>query len=129
MDWITENIALGNFIDAKNVSKNDVDAILCLKPDCCNDADGRFDILCLPLVDGAGNNRRVFNRAVFFIDEAVSAGKKILVHCHAGRSRSVCILARYFMMKKGMTKNMAIETIARKRAICLSQGIEEILEI
>jgi len=35
MDWITENIAIGNFIDAENATKDEVDAILCLKPDCC----------------------------------------------------------------------------------------------
>ena len=26
-----------------------------------------------------------------------------MVHCHAGRSRSVCMVARYFMIKHGMT--------------------------
>lgn len=37
MDWITENIAIGNFIDAQNASADDLDAIICLKPDCCDE--------------------------------------------------------------------------------------------
>ncbi len=41
MDWITEQIALGNYIDAQNAKGNEVDALLCCKPGCCNEADTR----------------------------------------------------------------------------------------
>jgi protein-tyrosine phosphatase len=129
MDWITEHIAIGNFIDAEKTSKNEVDAVLCLKPDCCSEDNKNIDVMCLPLEDGAGNDRRYFNDAVDFIDDVVSSGERILVHCHAGRSRSVCMVARYFMMKMGMTSHQAIEKIEDKREIYLSPGIEEILEI
>ena len=56
MDWITEQIAIGNFIDAQNVvvGEVNVNAILCLKPNCCDDDGEELDILCLPLADGAG---------------------------------------------------------------------------
>ena len=129
MDWITDHIAIGNFIDAKNASKNEIDAILCVKPECCSEDNSIIDVMCLPLVDGAGNDRRYFNDAVDFIDDVVSSGERILVHCHAGRSRSVCMVARYFMVKKGMTSHQAIEKIEAKREIYLSPGIEEILEV
>jgi len=46
MDWITENIAIGNFIDAENATKDEVDAILCLKPDCCSDDHETIDVMC-----------------------------------------------------------------------------------
>ena len=85
--------------------------------------------MCLALVDGAGNNRRYFDDAVDFIDDVVSSGERILVHCHAGRSRSVCIVARYFMLKHNMTRNQALEKIEEKREIYLSPGIEELLVI
>lgn len=129
MDWITDRIALGNYIDAENARKKDVDAILCLKPDCCNEANEELDILCIPLVDGSGNDSRLFDDAVNFIDDIVSTGGKILVHCHAGRSRSVCILARYFMIKEKITSHQALQRIERKRPIYLSPGIDEILKI
>lgn len=129
MDWITKNIAVGNFIDAANASKDEVDAILCLKLDCCSEDNEIIDVMYLPLIDGAGNDRRYFNEAVDFIDDVVSSGERILVHCHAGRSRSVCMVARYFMVKHGMTSKQALDKIEAKRKIYLSPGIEEILEI
>ena len=128
MTWITDQIAIGNYIDAQNIA-NEVDAILCLKENCCDDERIDLEILTLPLIDGSGNNRRFFDDAVDFIDDVVFDGEKILVHCHAGRSRSVCIVARYFMIKYGMIREDALSTIESKRDVYLSPGIEEILII
>jgi len=129
MDWITEKIVIGNFIDAKNASSSELDAILCLKANCCDENNDEFEITCIPLVDGPGNNYRYLDQAVSFIDEVVSRGDKILVHCHAGRSRSVCIVARYFMVKHDLTSHQALESIKVKREIYLSPGIETILDV
>ena len=118
MDWITDSIALGNFVDANNLKKGEVDAVL---------NDTRFDVEVIPLVDAAGNDKRLFDGCVDFIDDVITSGDKILVHCHAGRSRSVCILARYFMRKEGLTSHQALAKIEAKREIYLSPGIEEIL--
>ena len=54
MDWITDQIAIGNFLDAQSLPERS-DAVLCLREDCC---DGRTDVdaLCLPLIDGPGND-------------------------------------------------------------------------
>ena len=127
MDWITNKIAIGNFVDVKNL-KDEVDAILCLKPDCCDENSKEFDVLAIPLIDGAGNDKRLFEDAVQYITDVVSDGDRILVHCHAGRSRSVCIVARYFMVKDGLTRNQALTKIEEKREIYLSPGIEEIFD-
>ena len=99
---------------------------MCLKADCCDDDRVNLDIVNLPLIDGSGNDKRLFDDAVEFIHDIVSHGEKILVHCHAGRSRSVCILVRYFMIKHGMTQEHALSIIKSKRDIYLSPGIEEI---
>lgn len=129
MDWITPQIAIGNFINAQNASPAEIDAILCLKTGCCDENDDRFDILCLPLKDGVGNTRRDITDAIDFIDGVVSDGKKILVHCHAGRSRSVCIVARYLILKQYMTQQQALDKIESIRDIFLSPGIEELFKI
>jgi len=123
MDWITDRIAVGNFIDAEKPEAA-LDHILCLKPDCCR---GRTDIktTCVPLVDGRGNAPQLYRTAVKTIRRAVSAGERILVHCHAGRSRSVCVVARYLMESEGLTRNEALRRISEKRDIYLSDGIEE----
>jgi len=123
---MTDQVAIGNFIDAQNVT-DEVDSILCLKEDCCDDDRVDIDIVNMPLIDGSGNDKRLFDDAVDYIHDVVSNGEKILVHCHAGRSRSVCILARYFIIKHGMTQAHALSIIKSKREIYLSPGIEEIL--
>jgi hypothetical protein len=123
MDWITDMIAIGNLIDAEKPDKR-INHILCLKPDCCK---GRTDIkvTCIPLVDGPGNRRKLYKMAVNTIRSALEAKEHILVHCHAGRSRSVAVVARYLMEFEGLNRDQAIRIIADKREICLSDGIED----
>ena len=129
MDWITENIAIGNYIDARSLKDGDVNAILCLIDNCCSEEDDRFDVVTIPLVDAAGNDKRYFKDATDFIGDVVRSNEKILVHCHAGRSRSVCIVARYLMIAHGITSHQALAKIEAKREIYLSPGIEEILRL
>ena len=127
MDWITDYIAIGNYLDARQVTKEKVDAILCLKPNCCSEKSSIFEIASIPLKDGAGNDPRDIEEAVAFIDAIVSEKERILVHCHAGRSRSVGIVARYFMQVCGMSKEEALSLIKSKREIWLAKGIEAML--
>lgn len=128
MDWITDKIAIGNYLDAQE-AVGKVEAILCLKEDCCNEDNPEVDVLALPLIDGAGNDPRLFDDAVNFIHEVVTSGDRILVHCHAGRSRSVCIVARYLMVTNNLTRHQALQQIEHKREIYLASGIEEILQL
>ena len=127
MDWISKHIAIGNVADVASVVPGQVDAILCLKESCCDEADERFYVSCVPLRDGAGNHPRLVEQAIDFIDSAVSSDIKILVHCHAGRSRSVCVVARYFMVNLHLSPNHAIAHIERFRDVALSPGISDIL--
>jgi len=126
MDWITNNIAIGNLVDAKQPDL-DVDFILCLKPDCCTDRSD-IETVCVPLIDGAGNNSTLLRKALDELGQAVADGMKVLVHCHAGRSRSVSVVARYLMESMGITAEDALALIQQKREIYLSQGIEEIFQ-
>ena len=128
MDWITDQIAIGNFLDVDRLHY-DIDAVLCLKPGCYCDDRTDVDVLCLPLIDGLGNNQKHVLDAVEYVTEIVASGDRILVHCHAGRSRSVCIVARYLMESMGMSRHDAINYIAGKREIYLSDGIDEIFEM
>jgi protein-tyrosine phosphatase len=126
MDWITEQIAVGNFLDAADLPA-EIDAVLCLKANCCD--EGRLDVavLSVPLVDGPGNDPRQVAEAVRFIADVVDEGERILVYCHAGRFRSVAVVARYLVEYRGMTSHAALALIKDKREIYLSDGIEELL--
>ena len=57
-----------------------VDAILCLKPGCCGEDNENIEILCIPLADGAGNEKKTVDDAISFIHDVVSSGEKVLVH-------------------------------------------------
>lgn len=127
LDWITDQIAIGNVNDALAPDPA-VNFILCLKPGCCTDRSD-FDAVCIPLVDGAGNNQTLIRQALSELNQAVADGLKVLVHCHAGRSRSVSVVARYLMESKGITAEAALALIQQKREIYLSQGIEEIFNL
>ncbi len=74
MEWITENIAIGYFTDAREVSTGDVEAILCLLDGCCDEADKQFDVVNIPLVDGTGNDLRALREAITFINDVVTGG-------------------------------------------------------
>jgi len=126
MDWITDQVAIGDALDALNHA-TEFDAILCLLTDCCDD---RSDIngYCIPLHDGPGNRREHVLAAIDYIAEQVAKGSKVLVHCRAGRSRSVCIVAAYLMRHQGLSQRLAISMIAKKRQIYLSDGVDEIFK-
>lgn len=126
MDWITDNIAIGNFQDARP-GYAAVDAILCLIEDCphCQDRDD-IDTFCIPLIDGSGNKSKDVKEAIDTIVGLVDSGGKILVHCQAGRSRSVCIVAAYFFIHLGMSPAQALDFVGAKRWHSLSIGIQEI---
>jgi protein-tyrosine phosphatase len=124
MDWITDQIAIGDALDAVNHAA-EVDSILCLLSDCCGERTD-IDGYCIPLHDGPGNKRDHVLAAIDFIAAQVENGLRVLVHCRAGRSRSVCIVAAYLMRHKGLSKKQAISIIAEKRQIFLSDGINEI---
>ena len=125
MDWITEHIAIGDFIDAGHLPPI-IDAVLCLKEGCpCRDRVD-VDTLQLPLRDGSGNLHDHIIEGIRFINDFVSNRQHILVHCHAGRSRSVVMVAIYLLVKNGLNQKEALKMIAAKREIYLSDGIDDL---
>ena len=97
-----------------------------MEPVLCQHRDD-IDAAYIPLIDGPGNKSQDLRDTFEFIDEVVSEGEKILVHCHAGRSRSVIVVARYLMEKQVMSRTKALAKIEAKREIYLSPGIEDLL--
>jgi hypothetical protein len=126
MDWITEQIAVGNFLDAADLPA-EIDAVLCLKANCCD--EGRLDVavLSVPLVDGPGNDPRPSRGGSSVHRGRCRRGRADPPYCHAGRFRSVAVVARYLVEYRGMTSHAALALIKDKREIYLSDGIEELL--
>ncbi|GAB4851138.1 Dual specificity protein phosphatase 1 [Ancistrocladus abbreviatus] len=56
-----------------------------------------------------------FDECFNFIDEAKETGGGVLVHCFAGKSRSVTVVVAYLMKMHGMSLNEALKYVRSKR--------------
>lgn len=63
------------------------------------------------------NISNYFDSTYEFIEKSVRENKGILVHCHAGISRSSTILIAYFMRKNKWTYKEAYDFVKSKRSI------------
>ncbi|KAK8743254.1 hypothetical protein OTU49_001329 [Cherax quadricarinatus] len=70
----------------------------------------------------SANIAQFFDNSSQFIDDALSSGGKVLVHCFMGISRSATIAASYLMLKKHMSAVEAIQTLRKNRAIYPNDG-------
>ncbi|XP_051184557.1 dual specificity protein phosphatase 1B isoform X1 [Lolium perenne] len=57
-----------------------------------------------------------FGECFAFIDEGICTGGNVLVHCFAGRSRSVTVVLAYLMNKHQMSLQSAMSLVKSKRA-------------
>jgi protein-tyrosine phosphatase len=58
-----------------------------------------------------------FNQVDAILRRGLREGKRILVHCAAGRSRSPTLVIAHLMMEHNWTRKEAIEFVSRKRMI------------
>uniref|UniRef100_A0ACD5TPF0 Uncharacterized protein n=1 Tax=Avena sativa TaxID=4498 RepID=A0ACD5TPF0_AVESA len=56
-----------------------------------------------------------FGECFTFIDEGICSGGNVLVHCFAGRSRSVTVVLAYLMNKHQMSLQSAMSLVRSKR--------------
>ncbi len=121
MTFITDTIAIGNFIDAEDRATREaagIRSILCLngllqgcKPSDC----GVEALTCFDLTDGSGNDPWIFDRAVRIVGHYALQHPKLLVHCHAGRSRSVMVVASHLVRQNAWDLRHALAYIHAKR--------------
>lgn len=70
-----------------------------------------------------------FGECFTFIDEGISTGGNVLVHCFAGRSRSVTVVLAYLMKKHKMSLESAMSLVRSKRPqVAPNQGFMSQLE-
>lgn len=59
--------------------------------------------------------RRILPACIAWIDDAVSNGGKVMVHCLEGKSRSVCVCLTYLCIREQLTLDEAMGLIRSKR--------------
>lgn len=121
MNEIIDGIYVGDIYSASNYNNlkdNEIKSIVC----CVVGIDDLYpkyiDYLNLDLIDNCDENiTRVFDQSNDFIESNVNNNKKILIHCIAGVSRSVTLLACYLIKKYDYTPEKALEIIREKRNV------------
>ena len=134
MDSITDKIWIGNYLDARDAdarTRAGIRSILCL--DGCMEGDspeelGVERLEVVQLIDGSGNPPERFLRAVRLVKELASRHGPVLVHCHAGQSRSAAVVCKYFMQEEGDTLAQAMRRISSKRRVAIMAGLQEALD-
>ncbi|XP_073957970.1 dual specificity protein phosphatase 3-like isoform X1 [Choristoneura fumiferana] len=77
-----------------------------------------FPLMDLPTTDIS----KYFHIAANFIDEGVSRGGRVLVHCFMGVSRSATCAIAFLMIKRGMSLTEAMALVRSRRDIHPNEG-------
>lgn len=117
MNKINEHIYIGAYHAAMDLEyRNEPMITHILNCTCdCHSGLKNFQIRQLNIHDGYSITPEDLEFAFRSIDEALGSGGKILVHCHAGISRSTGIVCGYLMKKAGFSWDEALEIVRRGR--------------
>ena len=117
MDKITENLWLGNYAAANNMTnlkKEGIKKVLCVMdfPIITYNEEDNINQKVISIVDVPSENIiKYFGESLKFID----GEDKVLVHCMAGASRSATIVIAYIMWKEKKPMDDAIKFVQSKR--------------
>lgn len=134
MDWITETIAIGNRNEAHDGhlrGQNGIRSLVSLDGSMKDELARALrydDWVCVSMVDGSGNDLTSLHKVVQALIDMVESSPPVLVHCHAGRSRSVTVVAGYLVKTRGWSVRVAYDFVASKRATAVQAGLPELLQ-
>jgi len=117
VDWITDDIAIGNIEDAMNVAalrEAEITAVLCLNGFPQEAKRHGFAWVGITLIDGPGNSMDDFKAAVAALHE-LTAAHKVMVHCMEGLSRSALVVGCYLAAEQSIPLDEAIAEVTRRR--------------
>jgi histidinol-phosphate aminotransferase len=118
MDFVTPQIAVGSRVnaeDAAGLSECGIGALLSLAP--VPRPAGIARQLSLQVKDREAFGADVIDDAVGFLKEQAGHGRRVLIHCEQGISRSPALAACYLHEAHGMDLDAAIEQVRISRPI------------
>ena len=119
MDWVADGIAIGGKQDTRALAELEAAGIAAIPqlhgPESSSD---RFPftphVLQLRVLDGEILDPELLRQGVAFIQEQRSVGRKLLVACGVGQSRSASFVAAY-LAEGGMTLEEAFRSLIDHR--------------
>lgn len=133
MDWITERVAIGNYLDAQNpalIKQHAFRSVLSLDGTLSSKHAveyGLAEVSSYDLKDGPGNSMRTFQRAVRDLHRLAEHHPPVLVNCHAGRSRSAVVVAAFLIAANGLSAGEAMAAVAAKRDVNITAELVSLL--
>ena len=121
MDWMTEQIAVGNVDDAlkmQQLEEEEVTAILSLYWFPAPISDQAVVQRQVVMEDGPGTSVELLHEALSALDDLLP-DHKVLVHCMEGLSRSPFIVACHLALRMKIGLLDAIDLIRNKRRISI----------
>ena len=91
-----------------------INAVLTLTPEPLPESTVKgvpVKLMNLPMKDHAVPSVDALERGVELLQNAVSEGDTVLVHCLAGEGRTGCVLAAYLISSKRLTSAQALRTL------------------
>ena len=134
MNWITEAIAIGTYLEAQDsalLRREGIGSVLSLDRTLQGKDPTELSLKAIeavPLEDGPGNDPRLFRQAVDALADLVKNRGPVLVQCHAGRSRSVVVVAGFLMQSLGIEADEALARVAARREVAVTAGLERLLD-
>ncbi|GAB1607565.1 dual specificity protein phosphatase 4-like [Argonauta hians] len=118
---ILPHVFLGDHCHARNIDllkKLGMTAVINVSSSCSNYFPNDFRYLTIPVEDSQyADLSSWFQQAITFIDQEKSVGGRVLVHCHAGVSRSATVCLAYLMQYDGLGLDSAFEYVQSRRSV------------
>lgn len=124
MDFVTEQIAIGDRLDAADLAQlqsQGITAVLNVARglDITYEGGGEefpVEYMKVGMIDGEGNLPTTFAAAVFLLAELCRRHDRVLVHCHGGRSRSASVICIYLATQSGTSFQEALSRVKSAHA-------------
>ncbi|XAL99105.1 dual specificity protein phosphatase [Phycisphaeraceae bacterium D3-23] len=133
MDCITECIYIGNHVEAHDdavLKENGICSVLSLYGSYVgkeSSSQQAKQIYAVELIDGAGNSIQSLRNLTAELIRMSEEHPPVLIHCHAGRSRSVAAAAAFLVIKHKLLPAEAIALVRKKRDSYLAPELERLV--
>jgi hypothetical protein len=131
--WITDDVAITNYFSAHRrevLAGHNAKAVLCLDRELegCPAAERGVECVRVAhLVDGA-NEPYLFQAAVAALEALTKRYGRVVVHCRAGRSRSIAVVAAYLMKVLDLEADEALDLVRSKRPSAVAPELIQLVE-